>query len=171
MLRVTIARKHVLLVHFIVAEKLVTDMIWGRNLLGPSHLDCVIDLGSKTLFSRHLRRTLDLDKRRKRLSGAARRKRKHEAVTTKVPHQPSAAFCAAMEWVLAIDPDTREIKQRFRGATKAAEWCNGDRSTISKICKGTAKQKVHKALPILSVPGILEIFWQSFSGILDISGI
>ena len=52
MLRVTVAREHVLLVHFVVAEKLVTEMLWGRDLLGPFHLDCVIDLGSRTLLSR-----------------------------------------------------------------------------------------------------------------------
>ena len=37
---------------FLVADRLMTDMLWGDHLLGPDHLDTVIDLRKRTIWSR-----------------------------------------------------------------------------------------------------------------------
>ena len=46
---------------FLVAEALLRDMIWGRELLGAHHLAAVIDFGQQTLHSRRMGLTLPLE--------------------------------------------------------------------------------------------------------------
>ena len=48
---------------FLVADKLLTDMIWGDQLLGAHQLDAVIDMGARTLHSKRLRHTTPISMR------------------------------------------------------------------------------------------------------------
>ena len=94
-LRLTVVPGKFLLAKFLVAERLMTDMIWGDHLLGPFQLDCVIDLGSKQMLTRRLGLTLDLDihnraELRARLKSAAASHKRKEQTKPLVPGRESA---------------------------------------------------------------------------------
>ena len=46
---------------FLVADRLMTDMLWGDHLLGPDHLGTVIDLRKRTIWSRTLNFEMKLE--------------------------------------------------------------------------------------------------------------
>ena len=46
---------------FLVADRLMTDMLWGDHLLGPEHLDTVIDLRKRTVWSRRLQFAMHME--------------------------------------------------------------------------------------------------------------